>query len=172
MKSYRFARRAFLASVGGAFGLEVMLRNLEAAAQGAKSPARFLLAHWPLGTMKYRYLPEGTGSTYVASPILQPFETAGLRNDMTFFYCFADSHLCWPGGGGAEAVTPYTTTGGSGAGTRMNGGEADDAVAGGPSFDQVFLKNVPDLKRPGLGYVNSICDARVDSNETSTQCLS
>jgi hypothetical protein len=172
MKSYRFARRAFLASVGGAFGLEVMLRNLEAAAQGAKSPARFLLAHWPLGTMKYRFVPQGTGSTYTASPICQPFETAGLRNDMTIFYGFSDGHLRCPGGGGAEAGTPFTTTGCSAAGTRKNGGEQDDGVAGGPSFDQVFLKNVPDLKRPGLGYVNSICDARVDSNETSTQCLS
>jgi hypothetical protein len=172
MKSYRFARRAFLASVGGAFGLEVMLRNLEAAAQGAKSPARFLLAHWPLGTMKYRFVPQGTGSTYTASPICQPFETAGLRNDMTIFYGFSDGHLSCPGGGGAEAGTPFTTTGCSGAGTRKNGGESDDGVAGGPSFDQVFLKNVPGLQRPPPGYVNSICDARVDSNETSTQCLS
>jgi Protein of unknown function (DUF1552) len=172
MRSYRFARRAFLASVGGAFGLEIMLRNLEAAAQGAKSPPRFLLAHWPLGTMRYRFVPEGTGSAYTASPICQPFEAAGLRNDMTIFYGFSDGHLSCPGGGGAEAGTPFTTTGCSGAGTRKNGGEGDDGVAGGPSFDQVFLQNVPGLKRLGLGYVNSICDARVDSNETSTQCLS
>ncbi|HEX2877340.1 MAG TPA: DUF1552 domain-containing protein [Polyangiaceae bacterium] len=172
MRSYRFARRAFLASVGGAFGLEVMLRNLEAAAQGVKSPARFVLAHWPLGTMKYRFVPEVAGAGYVAPPILQPFETAGLRNDMTAFYGFSDGHLRCPGGGGAEAGTPFTTTCCDGAGTRKNGGESDDGVAGGPSFDQVFLKNVPDLRRPGLGYVNSICDARVDSFETSTQCLS
>ncbi len=172
MKSYRFARRAFLASVGGAFGLEVMLRNLEAAAQQAKPAARFMLGHWPLGTLKYRFVPATAGSTYVASPILQPFETAGLRNDMTVFYGFSDSHLRCPGGGGAEAGTPFTTTCCDGAGTRQNGGEGDDGVAGGPSFDQIFLKNVPDLKRPGLGYANSICDARVDSNETSTQCLS
>lgn len=172
MKSYRFARRAFLASVGGAFGLEVMLRNLEAAAEGAKSPPRFLLAHWPIGTMKYRFVPEGAGAAYVASPILQPFETAGLRSDMTAFFGFSDEHLRCPNGGGAEAGTPFTTTGCNGAGTRANGGEGDDGVAGGPSFDQVFLKNVPDLKRPGLGYVNSICDSRVDSYEISTQCLS
>jgi hypothetical protein len=31
---------------------------------------------------------------------------------------------------------------------------------------------VPDLQRPGAGYVNAICDARIDSYETSTQCLS
>jgi len=172
MRSYRFARRAFLASIGGAFGLEVLLRNLEAAAQGATPPARFLLAHWPLGTLKYRFLPSGSGSTYVAAPIGQPFETAGLRNDMTIFYGFSDEHLTCPGGGGAEAGTPFTTTACSAAGTRENGGEHDDGVAGGPSFDQVFLKNVPGMKRPGDGYINSICDARVDSNETSTRCLS
>lgn len=172
MKSYRFARRAFLASVGGAFGLEIMLRNLEAAAQQAKPAARFVLAHWPIGTLKYRFVPAGAGNAYVASPILAPFETAGLRNDMTAFYGFSDSHLRCPGGGGAEAGTPFTTTCCNAAGTRMNGGEGDDGVAGGPSFDQVFLKNVPDMKQPGVGYINSICDTRVDSNETSTQCLS
>jgi hypothetical protein len=172
MRSYRFARRTFLAGLGGAFGLEMMLRNLEAAAQGTKPPARFVLAHWPLGTMRYRFVPSGAGSAYVASPIGQPFEAAGLRNDMTIFYGFSDTHLRCPSGGGAEAGTPFTTTACSAAGTRQNGGEHDDGVAGGPSFDQVFLKNVPDLKRPGLGYVNSICDSRVDSNETSTQCLS
>src|SRR5690606_575038 len=76
------------------------------------------------------------------------------------------------GGGGHEAGTPFTTTGCGAEGTRQNGGESDDGVAGGPSFDQVFLKNVPALARDGVGYVNAICDARVDSNETSTQCLS
>ena len=35
MRSYRFARRAFLAGIGGAVGLKVLLRNLEVAAQGA-----------------------------------------------------------------------------------------------------------------------------------------
>jgi hypothetical protein len=35
--------------------------------------------------------------------------------------------------------TVFTTTGCSSPGTRQNGGEQDDAMAGGPSFDQVFL---------------------------------
>jgi hypothetical protein len=76
------------------------------------------------------------------------------------------------GGGGHEAGTPLVTTGADCPGTRENGGEADDAAAGGPSFDQIFLQNVPELQRPGVGYVNAICDARIDSNETSTRCLS
>ncbi len=172
MRSYRFARRSFLAGVGGAFGLQVLLRNMEAMAEGAGPPPRFLLTHFPVGTLRVRFMPSGSGSTYVASPIIQPFEDAGLRGDMTVFYGFSDSHLQCPGGGGHEAGTPFTTTGCSAPGTRQNGGETDDGVAGGPSFDQVFLKNVPALQRPGTGYANVICDARVDSNETSTQSLS
>ncbi len=172
MRSYRFARRSFLAAVGGAFGLKVLLRNMEAMAEGAGPPPRFLLTHFPVGTLRVRFLPSGSGSTYVASPITKPFEDAGLRNDMTVFYGFSDNHLQCPRGGGHEAGTPFTTTCSSAPGTRQNGGEADDGVAGGPSFDQIFLKNVPDLARPGVAYANAICDARVDSNETSTQCLS
>jgi hypothetical protein len=150
-----------------------MLSNFEAMAQGAvSSPARFLLTHFPVGTMRYRFLPDGSGDTYTPSQLTQPFEDAGLRGDMTIFYGFSDNHLSCPGGGGHEAGTPFTTTCCSAEGTRSNGGEPDDGTAGGPSFDQVFLENVPDLKRPGAGYANAICDARVDSNETSTQCLS
>ncbi len=171
MRSYRFARRSFLAGIGGAFGLKVLLQDLEAMAQGATSPPRFLLTHWPVGTLRKRYLPSGSGSTYTISPILKPFEDAGLRNDMTIFYGFMDRLQC-PGGGGHEAGTPFTTTCASAPGTRQNGGEADDGVAGGPSFDQIFLKHVPELQRPGAGYANAIADARVDSKETSTQCLS
>jgi hypothetical protein len=170
--SYRFARRSFLRGVGGALGLRVMLRNMEAMAAGATSPPRFLLTHWPVGTLRQRFLPTGSGATYTPSTIIKPFEDAGLRGDMTVFYGFTDNHLKCPGGGGHEAGTPFTTTGCTAAGTRQNGGEGDDGVAGGPSFDQVFLKHVTDLQRPGQGYANAICDARVDSNETSTQCLS
>jgi hypothetical protein len=142
-------------------------------AQGATTPPpRFLMTHFPVGTLRYRFLPSGTGSTYTPSPITKPFEDAGLRNDMTIFYGFSDSHLQCPGGGGHEAGTPFATTCCSAAGTRQNGGEGDDGTGGGPSFDQVFLKKVPNLARSGTGYANAICDARVDSNETSTQCLS
>lgn len=172
MKDYRFARRSFFAAVGGAFGLHAILRNMEASAQGAAAPPRFLMTHFPVGTLRQRFLPQGSGDSYVASPIIQPFEDAGLRQDMSVFYGFSDHLLQCPGGGGHESGTPFTTTGCGAQGTRQNGGEGDDGVAGGPSFDQIFLKNVPALARDGTGYANAICDARVDSNETSTQCLS
>lgn len=172
MRSYRVARRAFLASVGGAVGLQVLLGKLEASAEGKKPPPHFLLAHWPLGAFASRFIPTGSGSAYVTSPIAAPFEAAGLRDDMTVLYGFSDAHLLTPGGGAAESGTPMTTTCCSGEGTRENGGERDDAVAGGPSFDQIFLKHLRGSTRPEAGYANAICDARVDSNETGPRCLS
>ena len=82
-------------------------------------------------------------------------------------------------GGGHEDGTGFATTGASSPGTRANGGEDDDGCAGGPSWDQILLKNVPALSRRneagtiiGRGYYNTICDKRVDSYETSTRCLS
>lgn len=169
MRSYRFARRSFLAGIGGAFGLEILLNNLEAAALGTPSPARLLMTHWPIGTMKQAFLPTGSQTAPVLSPMLAPFQP--LLSDTIILYGLRDALSC-PGGGGHEAGTPFTTTGANGPGTRANGGEADDGCAGGPSWDQILLKNVPNLRQPGPGYINTLCDARVDSLETSTQCLS
>lgn len=171
MKSFRLKRRSFLAGVGGAVGLRVMLDNLVASAAGAGSPPRFLMTHWPVGTLHYWFVPEGSGRDYTASRILQPFEDAGLREDMIILYGM-NSFTNNGQGGGHEAGTPMATTGAACPGTRVNGGEPDDACAGGPSFDQILLRNVPELQTPGIGYANAICDARVDDHETSTQCLS
>jgi len=169
MSSYRLNRRNFIAGLGGAFGLKIMLRNLEAMAQGATSPPRFLMMHFPVGTQAFHYLPTGSGTNFTFSRILKPFEA--LKAETIILYGLADraGQDC---GGGHEAGTPLTTTGARVPGCRANNGEADDGVAGGPSFDQIFLKNVPALQRPGVGYINTICDARIDSQETSTQCLS
>jgi hypothetical protein len=178
MTAYRFRRRAFFAAVGGAFGLKILLRNLEASAAGGTSPPRFLLAHWPNGTVRTQFVPTGTGTSYVASPILQPFEDKGLRSDMISLFGFNHSGITTHGGG-AEGGTVIATTGASSPGNRQNGGEADDAVAGGPSWDQILLKHVPALAPRdasgailGPGSVSAICDARVDSLETSSRCLS
>lgn len=173
MSSYAVARRSFLRGVGaGAVGLGTILRNLEAMAAGAAPPPRFLMTHWPVGTIKYLFLPTGAGaslSTLKLSSILEPFR--GLLGDMSLLYGLTTTP--YHGfGGGHEAGTAQTTTGAVTPGTRANGGETDDAVAGGPSWDQMFLKLVPALRTAGAGYANAICDARVDSFETSTQCLS
>jgi hypothetical protein len=67
-------------------------------------------------------------------------------------------------------------TGVSAPGTRAGETEGDDAFAGGPSMDQILLKNVMALQQKGNkaanGYENAICDSRVDFAEVSTQCLS
>jgi hypothetical protein len=169
---YRHARRSFLRGIGaGAVGLKILLRNLEAGARGAAPPPRFLLAHWPVGTIRYLFLP-GLDPSYRLSRILEPFANAGLGGDMSVLFGLSTAVYLGGGGGPHESGTVKTTTGAAVPGVRKNDGESDDAVAGGPSFDQIFLRHVPELQRSGVGYVNAICDARVDSFETSTQCLS
>jgi len=129
---------------------------------------------WPVGTVPSAFRPTGEGSAYQTSPILQPFEDAGLRQDAIMLYGLTDAALSAGGSGGSEGGVVLRTTGANIPGTRQNGGEGDDAVAGGPSFDQIFLKNVPLLSRPDspVAFLNAIGDARVDSLETSAQCLS
>jgi hypothetical protein len=176
--NYRFKRRSFLAGIGGAFGIRILLDNLEAMAQGATSPPRFLLTHWPTGTVRYQFVPTGTGTSYVTSRILRPFETKGLRAETIALYGLSQTGM-QSLGGSHESGTVFSTTGANSPGTRANGGQTDDSVAGGPSWDQILLKHVPALAHRlatgeivGPGTVNASCDARVDSYETSTQCLS
>jgi hypothetical protein len=169
--NYRFKRRSFLATLGGAVAFQTMLENLEAAEAGASSPPRLLAAAWPVGTIRYHYLPLGGSRDFTMSRILMPFEALGLREDLVILYGLSHRGLA-SNGGGPEGGTVMMMTGADSPGCRENGGEQDDSVAGGPSFDQIFLKHAPNLQRPGKGYANAIGDARVDSQETSTQCLS
>jgi hypothetical protein len=179
MKSYRIARRTFLSALGGALGLHTLLRNMEAAAQGVGAPPRFLMIGWPCGTVRYPFVPTGTGSAYTASTtfaepgyIISPFATPELKPHVHILTGFNMRGLLCPGGGAHEAGTPFSTTGASGPGTRSNDGETDDGCAGGPSWDQILLRHTDALKTKGRGYYNVICDSRVDSFEISTRCLS
>src|SRR5688572_14145264 len=147
MMSYRHKRRAFLSGIGGAFAFQILLRDFEAMATGAPPPARYLMSHWPVGTIKYLFLPnggqlpQGVGTITEWSSILQPFQS--LANDMTLIWGLG-SRGSSNGGGGHEAGTPMMTTGMSCPGTRQNGGEGDDGCAGGPSWDQIYLTEVMD----------------------------
>jgi hypothetical protein len=170
MMSYRFKRRSFLKGVGGAVGLKIMLRNLEAGAQGAPPPQRMLVTHWPVGYVKFAFVP--TAAAPFGSQCLKPFADANLQSQTTVLVGLSTSQINSGGGGGHEAGTVKLMTGVDCPGTRGGEPEQDDAFSGGPSFDQILLKNVAGLKQPGQGYANSICDARVDFLETSTQCLS
>jgi hypothetical protein len=171
MMSYRFKRRSFLRGVGGAAGLKIMLNNLEAKAQGAAPTQRMLVTHWPVGYVKFAFVP--TAAAPFGSPCLQPFANANLQNQTSVLLGLSTAQIASNGGGGHEAGTVKLMTGVDCPGTRGGEPEQDDAFAGGPSFDQIMLSNVPSLKAPGgQGYANSICDARVDFLEVSTQCLS
>lgn len=184
MQSYRIARRSFLAAIGGAIGLETLLRNMESAAEGAGPPPRFLMLHWPVGTIRNQFIPKGTGASYSTSSeqgpgyIISPFDTPELRQSTILLHGFNMDGLRGEGGG-HEDGTSFASTGSSSPGTRANGGEPDDGCAGGPSWDQIFLQRVPLLARRnargtivGKGYYNVICDKRVDAYEASTRCLS
>jgi hypothetical protein len=171
MSSYTFARRAFLRGVGGAVGLRMMLRSLEGMAQGMTSPPRFLVAYWPIGTVRPDFVPPA-GTNWTTMPILKPIADAGLAADTSVFFGFTTAAIPAPYGGGAEGGTVKTMTGTPSPGTRSGEPEQDDSVAGGPSFDQIFLHDSPALQRTGLGYANSICDSRVDYLEIAPRCLS
>ena len=129
---------------------------------------------WPVGTVPSLFRPQGSGRTYTPSPILQPFEDAGLRQETIVLYGTTDQGIPSVGAGGSEGGVVFRSTGAPIPGTRVNGGEGDDAIAGGPSIDQSLLKHASGLSRTDspLKYVNAIGDARVDSQETSCQCLS
>ena len=169
--SYRFRRRAFLTALSGGAGLKIMLRNLEGSAAGMKSPARLLVTHWPVGIVAGSgdALWKPTSGSVGGSPALKPFADAGLGPDMTVIRGLRTPF----GAGGAEEggmVALFTALGAPG--TRAGKVESDDAYAGGPSLDQILLRDVPALQRPGQGYANSIVDSRTDFADVSAKHLS
>ena len=171
MTSYRFRRRAFITALSGGVGLKIMLRNLESSAQGTRSPGRLLVTRWPVGIVagSSDALWKPTAGSVGGSLALQPFAQRGLGPDMTVI-----RGLTTPigFGGGEEGGTVALVTGVAPPGTRAGQVEADDAIAGGPSFDQLLLQNVAALQRPGPGYANSIVDSRTDFGETGSKTLS
>jgi hypothetical protein len=175
MISYRFKRRAFLAALGGGFGLRAMFRNGEVSAQAAQSPPRFLFSHWPVGIIAGAqdalFKPTvGAAGGYA----LQPFADNGLADDMITIRNVSTTLLPLNGAGGSEGGMVVLVTGVGCGGTRENRGESDDGFATGPSIDQYLLAKVPALRVPagGPGYANAICDARTDLGEISAKCLS
>src|SRR5262249_21744604 len=56
-------------------------------------------------------------------------------------------------------------------GTRTGQTEQDDAMAAGPSFDQLLLAIKPELARP-FPILYGLCDDRIDFQEISTRCMS
>ena len=171
MISYRFRRRAFITAMSGGVGLKIMLRNLESSAQGMRSPARLLVTHWPVGIVAGQNdaLWRPTAGSVGGSPALKPFADLGLGPDMTVI-----RGLSTPigFGGGSEGGMVGLVSGIAAPGVRSGEQESDDAFSAGPSYDQILLKNVAALQRPGQGYANSIADSRTDFGEIASKCLS
>ena len=99
MKPYRFARRSFLA---GTFALEILLRNMEATAEGATSPARMLLTPFPVDTYRQSYLPQGGQTDFTSSPILQPSQSlfngahqTGTSADASLYQFLVTINACY-----------------------------------------------------------------------------
>ena len=175
MISYRFKRRAFIAGMSGGVGLKIMLRNMEAVAQGTtRSPGRLLVQHWPVGIVagSNNSLFTATSGSTGGSQGLQPFTDAGLAADMTVIRGISSPN---GQGGSHEGGMPALMTGMGCPGTRSGEVEPDDGYAGGPSFEQAMLAiaGTP-LKVAGsaLNYVNAGCDTRTDFGEVSTKCMS
>jgi len=176
MMSYRFKRRAFLSGVAGGVGVKIMLRNLEASAQTAKSPPRILVTHFPVGIVAGASdsLWKSSSGSVTSSVGLAPF--APLANDLTVFRGISTTALSSGGCAGShEGGTPMVVTGVNlVTGCRASDSEHDDGVAGGPSIEQILLKNVTALQPTmgGTGFANAICDSRVDTGEIGARCLS
>ena len=175
MISYRFKRRAFLAGMSGGVGLKILLRNLEASAQGTtRSPGRLLLSHWPVGIVAGSgdSLFTPTSGSIGGSQGLQPFTDAGLGADMTVLKGISSPN---GQGGSHEGGMPALMAGVGCPGTRSGQAETDDGYAGGPSFEQVMLAvaGTP-LRAPNsaFNYINLGCDTRTDFGEVSTKCMS
>ena len=171
MISYRFKRRAFMTAMSGGVGLKILLRNMEAAAQTTKSPARLLVSHWPVGIVAGAsdalWKPSSSTTSVDGSIGLKPFADAGLGADMT---TFRGLYTPVGAGGSHEGGTPALVSGVAPKGTRSGEQESDDAYSDGPSIDQYLLANVPALKPPNsaFSYKNAGCDTRTDFGEVST----
>jgi hypothetical protein len=170
MMRYQFARRSFLQSIGAAAGLYTLLRNTEAAAQGMTSPARFLVVHHPVGTIRTGWLCTGSGTNFTFSEILKPFETAMLKGDMVILDGINMESIPGPGGG-HEKGTVIMATGAPTKWTRTGQTETDDAMAAGPSIDQLMLAKSTKLQGTSFKSLQALCDDRIDHQEISCRCI-
>jgi hypothetical protein len=170
--SYKVARRAFLSSCGATALLLPLLRNMEARAQGAAAPLRFLVIHHPLGTTidKWRPNASATTTTFTLPAISAPF--AGLQSKMAMIdglNIVATTGDKTHEGGMVALMTGVPTLGKIG---------QQDHASGGPSFDQLLLDKSPVLggmasttKTP-FGSLALAADIRSDRDEVSPRVLS
>ncbi|HEX6245172.1 MAG TPA: DUF1552 domain-containing protein [Polyangiales bacterium] len=166
--SYAFSRRRFLEGVGATAVWAALVDKLEAQANGAGSPKRFLVIQRPVGTVYENWWPKGTGTTFTLSRILTAFQANRER-----MIVFRDLKLPHEGsvGGGHERGTVLMLTG-KRTKALYPGNGGDDPQAEGPSVDQLFVKQSKDLQGPPIASLQLSCDNRADTPEVSTRHMS
>ena len=174
MISYRFKRRAFIAGMSGGVGLKILLRNMEAVAQGTtRSPARLLVQHWPVGIVagSGNSLFTATSGSTGGSAGLQPFTDAGLAADMTVIKGISSPSGA---GGSHEGGMPALMSGVGCPGTRSGQQEPDDGYAGGRRSSRPCSRSRARRSRRWFGAQlrQPGCDTRTDFGEVSTKCMS
>ena len=172
--SYRMARRSFLRACGGSAALLVpLLRDIEARADGAGAPLRFLIIHKPLGVQWPLWRPAATATTttFTLPACSAPFEP--LRSKMAMID--GVNIVATPGGAGtAEGGVVALMTGQPVLGKVG----AQDWCAGGASIDQILLARSPVLGGPAsatrtqVGSLQLAADIRADRDEVAPRVLS
>jgi len=172
--SYRMARRSFLRACGGSAALLLpLLRDIEARADGAGAPLRFLIIHKPLGVQWPLWRPAATATTttFTLPACSAPFEP--LRSKMAMID--GVNIVATPGGAGtAEGGVVALMTGQPVLGKVG----AQDWCAGGASIDQILLARSPVLGGPAsatrtqVGSLQLAADIRADRDEVAPRVLS
>ena len=184
MISYKMARRSFIRNCGGSAGLLVpLLRSIEARAQGAPAPLRFLVIHHPLGASPglSTWRPTNASTTTSFTLPLESAPFAPLQSKMVMV-------------DGLNVVTAGKLAGDNGGQNTHEGGVVavmtgvpclgkigqEDHVAGGASLDQVLLAKSPLLGGAGalannrtlFGSLQLAADIRSDRDEIGPRVLS
>ena len=180
MFSYRTARRSFLRACGGSAALLLpLLRDIEARANGAPAPLRFLVIQKPLGAQWPLWRPTATTTTtsFALPACSAPFEP--LRAKMAMI-------------DGLNVVCASTAPGQNGGTLSSEGGTValmtgqptlgkvgqQDHCAGGASIDQILLARSPVLGGPqsaaraAIGSLQLAADIRADRDEVAPRVLS
>jgi len=169
--SYRMARRSFLRACGGSAALLLpLLRDIEARADGAGAPLRFLVIHKPLGVQWARWRPAATTTTtsFTLPACSAAFEP--LRSKMVLI----DGVNIVGGAGSAEGGVVALMTGQ----TALGKIGQQDWCAGGASIDQILLARSPMLGGPtttartAFGSLQLAADVRADRDEVAPRVLS
>jgi hypothetical protein len=168
MSRYALSRRSFLMGVAGASTWAALLSRLEAQAEGEPPPKRFLVIQRPVGTVYENWWPQGSGTSFSLSRILNSFEP--LRDRMVVLRDLKLPHEGSVGGGHERGSVLLLT--GSRTRELYPGNGGDDPIATGASVDQLFQRQSKLLQGPPIASLQLSCDNRADTPEVSTRHIS